>query len=165
MRPWSAACSGPAPSRAWRAGGREDVRRDLNELVRREFVRPVRVSSIDGEDEFSFWHALVRDVAYQQIPRSPRAEKHLAAASWVEQTAEERLEDHAEILVYHYSEALELVRAAGEERPEIVASLVRFLLLAGDRAMSLDIPAAEAAYRRALETMVDRRPQRANVLV
>ena len=143
----------------------EDIRRDLNELARREFVRPVRVSSIDGEDEFSFWHALVRDVAYQQIPRSPRAEKHLAAASWVEQTAEDRLEDQAEILVYHYSEALELVRAAGEERPEIEASLVRFLLLAGDRAMSLDIPAAEAAYRTALETMVEGGPQRANVLV
>ncbi len=143
----------------------EDIRRDLNELARREFVRPVRVSSIDGEDEFSFWHALVRDVAYQQIPRSPRAEKHLAAASWVEQTAEDRLEDQAEILVYHYNEALELLQAAGEERPEIVASLVRFLLLAGDRAMSLDIPAAEAAYRRALETMVEGGPQRANVLV
>ena len=45
-----------------------------------------------------------------------------------------------ELLVYHYGEALELVRAAGEERPEIEASLVRFLLLAGDRAMGLDIP-------------------------
>jgi class 3 adenylate cyclase/tetratricopeptide (TPR) repeat protein len=143
---------------------REDVRRDLNELARREFVRPIRVSSIDGEDEFSFWHALVRDVAYQQIPRAPRAEKHFAAASWVEETAEDRLEDQAEILVHHYGEALELVRAAGEERPEIEASLVRFLLLAGDRAMGLDIPAAEAAYRRALAMMIDG-AARAKVLV
>ncbi|MEX2612335.1 MAG: AAA family ATPase, partial [Gaiellaceae bacterium] len=84
---------------------RDEVRRDLNELVRREFVRPVRVSSIDGEDEFSFWHALVRDVAYLQIPRSPRAERHLAAAAWVETTAGERLADHAEILVHHYGQA------------------------------------------------------------
>ena len=76
----------------------------------------------------------------------------MAAASWVEQSAEDRVEDQAEILVYHYSEALALVEAAGEERPEIEASLVRFLLLAGDRAMGLDIPAAEAAYRRALGT-------------
>ena len=143
---------------------RDDVRRDLNELAHREFVRPVRVSAVGGDDEFSFWHALVRDVAYQQIPRSPRAEKHLAAASWVEETAEDRLEDQAEILVYHYGEALELFRAAGEERPEIEASLVRFLLLAGDRAMGLDIPAAEAAYRRALATMSDG-AVRAGVLV
>ena len=59
---------------------RDAVRRDLNELMHREFVRPIRISAIAGEDEFSFWHALVRDVAYQQIPRSPRAEKHVAAA-------------------------------------------------------------------------------------
>jgi len=130
---------------------RDEVRRDLNELVRREFVRPVRVSSLEGEDEFSFWHALVRDVAYQQIPRSPRAEKHLAAAAWVETTAEERLEDHAEILVFHYGQALDLTEAAGEERPDIVESLVRFLLLAGDRAEHLDTQAAEAYYRRAFD--------------
>ena len=142
----------------------DDVRRDLNELARREFVRPIRVSSMDGEDEFSFWHALVRDVAYQQIPRSPRAEKHVAAARWVEETAGDRLDDQAEILVHHYGEALALVQAAGDDRPEIEASLLRFLLLAGDRAMSLDIPAAETYYRRALARLTDD-VERARVLV
>ncbi len=130
---------------------RGEIRRDLNELVRREFVRPVRVSSIEGEDEFSFWHALVRDVAYQQIPRSPRAEKHLAAAGWVEHTAEERVADHAEILVHHYSQALELTRAAGRDQTEIARELVRFLMLAGERAAHLDTAAAESHYGRALE--------------
>jgi class 3 adenylate cyclase/tetratricopeptide (TPR) repeat protein len=142
----------------------DDVRRDLNELARREFVRPIRVSSMEGEDEFSFWHALVRDVAYQQIPRSPRAEKHVAAASWVEETAGDRLDDQAEILVHHYGEALALVQAAGDDRPDIEASLLRFLLLAGDRAMSLDIPAADAYYRRALARITDD-VERARVLV
>ncbi len=134
---------------------RDDVRRDLNELVRREFVRPVRLSSVEGEDEFSFWHALVRDVAYQQIPRSPRADKHIAAAAWVEETAGERLADHSEILVHHYGEALELVEAAGEKRPDIEESLVRVLLLAGDRAAQLDMEAAEAYFRRALDLAGD----------
>jgi class 3 adenylate cyclase/tetratricopeptide (TPR) repeat protein len=129
---------------------RDEVRRDLNELVRREFVRPVRASSIEGEDEYAFWHALLRDVAYQQIPRSPRAEKHVAAARWVEMTAEERLEDHAGILVHHYGQAFELARAAGEERPGVEQSLMRFLLLAGDRAAHLDTEAAEVYLRRAL---------------
>ena len=130
---------------------RDAVRRDLNELVRREFVRPLRVSSMEGEDEFSFWHALVRDVAYEQIPRAPRAEKHLAAASWVEGTALDRLEDHAEILVHHYEQALELQRSTGDQEPDVAAALVRFLLLAGDRATQLDTEAAEAYFRRALE--------------
>ncbi len=96
-------------------GGRdaEAVQAGLRELVRREFVRPVRVSSVKGQDEFSIWHALVRDVAYQQIPRARRAEKHVAAAAWIEETAQERVGDHAEILVHHYEQALELSRAAG----------------------------------------------------
>ena len=129
---------------------RQEARRELNELVHREFVRPVRVASIEGEDEFSFWHALVRDVAYQQIPRAPRAEKHVAAALWIEKTAGERLEDHAGILVHHYGEALELAHAAGEERPDVEQSLLRFLLLAGERAAQLDMEAAQAYLRRAL---------------
>jgi tetratricopeptide (TPR) repeat protein len=130
---------------------RDDIRRDLNELARRDFVRPVRVSSIYGEDELSFWYALVRDVAYQQIPRSVRADKHVAAARWVEASARDRLDDHAEILAHHFQQAMELSRAAGTERPELRESLVRCLGLAGDRAMRLDIAAAEGSYRRALE--------------
>ncbi len=138
-------------------GGRErdGVRRDLNELVHREFVRPVRVSAIEGEEEFAFWHALVRDVAYQQIPRSPRAEKHLAAARWVEQTAEERVADHAEILVYHYGEAFDLTRAAGTEDVGDRPRAHPFPLLAGDRASHLDTSAAEAFFRRALDLSGD----------
>ena len=132
------------------ARDRDEVRRELNELARREFVRPIRVSSMAAEDEFSFWHALVRDVAYQQIPRVPRADKHVAAASWIAEAAGERLDDHAEILVHHYEQALELAEAAGQERPGVRASLAGVLLLAGERALQLDLKAAEAYYRRAL---------------
>jgi class 3 adenylate cyclase/tetratricopeptide (TPR) repeat protein len=137
----------------------------LRELVRREFVRPTRVSSMRDEEEFSFWHVLVRDVAYQQIPRGPRATKHMTAAEWIEGRAEERVSDHAEILVHHYEQALDLRRAAGEAPPaELERRLARFLVLAGDRAMRLDIGAAEAAYRRAIELSAAG-PDRAAVLV
>jgi tetratricopeptide (TPR) repeat protein len=129
---------------------REAVRRDLNELVRREFVRPLRASSMEGEEEFSFWHGLVRDVAYQQIPRSPRADKHLAVAAWVEELGADRLEDHAEILVHHYGQAHELARSAGNAQQDVEDALVRFLLLAGDRATQLDAEAAEGYFRRAV---------------
>ena len=143
---------------------RDEVRRDLNELARREFVRPIRVSSIEGEDELSFWHALVRDVAYQQIPREPRAEKHVAAARWVEETAGERLEDHAGILVHHYGEACGLAAAAGVEQPEVEERLRHALVLAGDRAAQLDLEAAERYFRRAVELAGDRRAERATAL-
>jgi class 3 adenylate cyclase/tetratricopeptide (TPR) repeat protein len=141
----------------------DEVLAGLRELVRREFIRPARVSSVRGDEEFSIWHALVRDVAYQQIPRAPRARKHVAAAAWIEESAQERIADHAEILVHHYEQALELSRAAGDDPGDLQDHLARFLLVAGDRAMRLDIAAAEAAYMRALELSAG--PERATVLV
>jgi len=131
---------------------REQVLDGLRDLVRREFVRPARVSSMRDEEEFSFWHVLVRDVAYQQIPRAARAAKHVSAAEWIEATAADRVSDHAEILVHHYEQALELASAAGQDPDSrLQACLARFLILAGDRAMRLDMAAAEMSYRRALE--------------
>ena len=105
------------------------------------------------EEEFSFWHVLVRDVAYQQIPRAARGQKHVEAAEWIERASEGRIADHAEFLAHHYAQALELRRAAGGvgDAHDLERQLARFSVLAGDRAMSLDIPAAAAAYRRALD--------------
>ena len=52
-------------------GGRDqgELELALHELARKELVRPARVSSMEGESEYSFWHLLVRDVAYGQIPQ------------------------------------------------------------------------------------------------
>ena len=46
-----------------------DVELALHELARKELVRPSRSSSMQGEQEYGFWHLLVRDVCYAQIPR------------------------------------------------------------------------------------------------
>ncbi len=45
-------------------------------------VRRERRSSFGGEDEYAFRHVLVRDVAYGQIPRAARADRHVRAAGW-----------------------------------------------------------------------------------
>ena len=92
-----------------------EVELALHELSRKELVRPARRSSMEGEVEYAFWHVLVRDVAYGQIPRAARARKHRAAAAWMEAKAGERVEDLADVLAYHYSEALEFARAAGDD--------------------------------------------------
>ena len=65
-----------------------------------------------GQDEYAFWHALVRDVAYRSLPRKVRAARHLAAARWLEQLAGDRVADHAEQLAHHYLTALERTREA-----------------------------------------------------
>ena len=59
-------------------GAREphEVELALHELSRKELVRPARTSSMEGEQEYGFWHLLVRDVCYGQIPRAARAARH-----------------------------------------------------------------------------------------
>ena len=62
-----------------------EVELALHELARKELVRPARTSSMAGEAEYGFWHLLVRDVCYGQIPRAGRAARHRVAAAWLEQ--------------------------------------------------------------------------------
>jgi class 3 adenylate cyclase len=145
---------------------RDQVVSALRDLVRRDLIRPARVSSVEGEDEFSFWHGLVRDVAYSQIPRKDRAQKHRAFAGWIEGVAGGRLADHAEILAHHYGEALTYARASGEpDDAELIASLRRVLVLAGDRTYRFDPNAAADLYSRALELFEAYDRERAPILV
>ena len=103
----------------------ESVRAGMHELVRKELVRVARTSSVKDQSEYAFWHALVRDVAYSQIPRSARVLKHVAAAEWIEQMAGDRLTDHAELLAYHYGEAFRSARDDARADPATVESLRR----------------------------------------
>jgi class 3 adenylate cyclase len=150
-------------------GGRDPVELELSlhELARKELVRPARTSSIEGESEYSFWHLLVRDVAYSQIPRAERTRRHRSAAAWIERKAGERVEDQAEVLAHHYLQALELAEAAGdrEHAEELAAPARRFLALAGERALGLDTVQAEARFARALELTPSEDPERANLVV
>src|SRR5206468_2219826 len=78
----------------------------LHPLQQKEFLQRARRSTVEGETEYSFKHVLVRDVAYGQIPRADRAQKHVRTAEWIESLG--RPEDHAEMLAHHYANALEL---------------------------------------------------------
>ncbi len=135
-------------------GGREvaAVTEAMRELARKELVRAARHSSMAGETEYAFWHVLVRDIAYSQLPRAARAARHVAAAEWLETKAGDRSEDIAEVLAHHYATALELTRAAGEtqQAAELEARALRFLMLAGEKAMYLDAATALAEFEKAL---------------
>ena len=143
-----------------------DIERRLHELERRRFVRRARRSSVGGESEYAFLHLLVRDVAYGQIPRAARAEKHLAAAAWIESLGRDRLEDRAEPLAHHYLSALELARAAGLTTDEIERPARIALRGAGDRALGLGAyAAAERAYGVAVELWPADDPERPGLLM
>src|SRR6266516_3787813 len=87
---------------------REDTEAALHALERKGFVQRARTSSVADESEYTFFHILVRDVAYGQIPRGERAERHRRAAEWIESLG--RADDYAEALAQHRIAALELAR-------------------------------------------------------
>jgi class 3 adenylate cyclase/tetratricopeptide (TPR) repeat protein len=150
-------------------GGRDpgEVELALHELARKELLRPARTSSMEGESEYAFWHLLVRDVAYSQIARAERARRHRSAAAWIERQAGGRVEDLAEVLAHHYTQALELAQAAGdtEQARELAIPARRFLALAGERAIGLDTAQAEARLARALELTPPEDPDRPGLLL
>jgi class 3 adenylate cyclase/tetratricopeptide (TPR) repeat protein len=141
------------------------VRDGLHELGRKELIRPARRPSIQEEYEYAFWHLLIQDVAYGQIPRAARAAKHRAAAAWLERIAGERVADSAELLAYHYEQALELARAAGQDVAELEKLAVRCLVMAAERALQLDYAKAGAYIERALALTSRGDPDRFPVLL
>jgi class 3 adenylate cyclase/tetratricopeptide (TPR) repeat protein len=143
-----------------------EVELALHELARKELVRPARTSSMAGEAEYGFWHLLVRDVCYGQIPRAARAARHRAAASWLERQAGERAEDIADVLAHHYLSALELVGVARDaaQAQELEANAIRYLALAGERALALDVERAEANLAKALQLARAGHPERPSLL-
>jgi class 3 adenylate cyclase len=56
----------------------------LEELERRDLVRREATSIIEGERQFAFTHVLIRDVAYDLLPRADRARRHALVAEFFE---------------------------------------------------------------------------------
>ena len=139
---------------------RTSVETCLARLEAKEFVRRVPRSSLAGEREYEFSHILVHDVAYGQIPRADRIDKHRRAAGWIESLRAERVDrrsgkgtaERAELLAHHYRRALEFARAAGRTDPELMGRAALAFRGAGDRAAALGVDATAADhYLQALE--------------
>ena len=136
----------------------------LHALQQKEFVQRARRSSVAGETEFAFKHVLVRDVAYGQIPRAERAQKHARAAEWIESLG--RPEDHAEMVAHHYASALELARAAGQDVDDLLVRTRTALRDAGEHALKLNALAqAEDYFSQALALTEVGDPERPRLLL
>ena len=114
-------------------GARPSVPAILMSLVRKEFIRPDR-STLPGEDMFRFRHLLIRDAAYEALPKSMRADLHERTAGWIEGIAGERIAEQEEILGYHleraYGYLLEL-GTPGDRSRELAARASEHLATAG----------------------------------
>ena len=152
-----------------RMSGRDsrEIEVALHEFSRKQLVRRARVSSLEGEAEYSFWHALLCDVAYQQIPRAERARRHAEFAAWLVERAGEGVGDVADILIHHYERARELAHAAGDlERARTYEHHARgFLIIAARRSARLAPADAVARYAQAIASTDDEDPSRPELLL
>jgi class 3 adenylate cyclase/tetratricopeptide (TPR) repeat protein len=87
-----------------------DVSQALVSLERRGLVSARSTSSLDSQAEYSFKHALVRDVAYASLSKARRAKAHAEVGAWIEELAGDRADEFGELLAYHYRTAV-----AGED--------------------------------------------------
>jgi class 3 adenylate cyclase/tetratricopeptide (TPR) repeat protein len=87
-------------------------------LVRKELVRldeqdTPDLDALDEEVRFRFRHQLVRDAAYDALPKGERARLHEAFGEWMESALSNRLEELHEVIGYHFEQAAQLVRSVG----------------------------------------------------
>ena len=107
----------------------------LAALVRKELIRPTR-AQLAGEDGFRFRHLLIRDAAYESLPKASRAELHERFASWLEEHGAELVELD-EILGYHLEQALLYRTELGTlDDGALAAAARRRLATAGSRALA-----------------------------
>ncbi|MGH3092396.1 MAG: AAA family ATPase [Gaiellaceae bacterium] len=122
-------------------------------LVRKELVRPDE-SLFPGDDGFRFTHILVRDVAYEGMPKAVRGKAHERFAAWLEGKAGARVAEYEEILAYHLEQAASYGRQVrpGDQRTDELARIASERLASvGRRALERgDVLAAANLLERAL---------------
>jgi class 3 adenylate cyclase/tetratricopeptide (TPR) repeat protein len=134
-------------------------------LVRKQFIHPDR-SQVPGDDGFRFGHILIRDAAYDSIPKKLRAELHERFAGWLES----RLGDDAyqELLGYHLEQAYRYRLELGpeDERARKLASRAGHLFAqAGRRAAERgDSAATRSLLGTASELLAEGDPELPSVL-
>ena len=101
----------------------EDV---IASLVRSGLVTDSLDSVVAGMREFSFKHALTRDVAYASLPRPERRELHRRVGEWVQEVAPDRSGETVELAAYHFGQAL----AYGEDDPAVARRAFELLYAA-----------------------------------
>jgi class 3 adenylate cyclase/tetratricopeptide (TPR) repeat protein len=146
----------------------DDVSRHLRALVRRDLIGPDE-AVFGGSEAFRFRHALIRDAAYERMPKETRAELHERHARWLEEVAGEHAVDFEEVLAYHLEQAYRLRSELGpiEERGRaLAAEAARRLASGGRRAVARgDMRAASTLLDRAVTLLGPDDPNRIDLLV
>jgi tetratricopeptide (TPR) repeat protein len=123
----------------------------LTALVRKEILSLQADPRSPERGQYGFLQDLLRQVAYETMPRGERKARHLAAAAQLEQEWAESEQETAEIVAFHYLTALELDSNAADAA-EIGKKARVTLVRAGERAASLaGTESAQRYFEQALE--------------
>jgi class 3 adenylate cyclase len=135
-----------------------DVLPRLAALVRHQLIRPERPQFL-GEDGFRFRHLLIRDAAYDALPKGVRADLHHRFANWLEH--KQALVELDELAGYHLEQAAQYHAELGRPDPALALRAGDWLIVAGRRALDRgDERASAALLERALSLT---RPLRSDV--
>ena len=140
-----------------------DVRHSVDELVRRDLLRPADVP-LFGEETLAFAHALIHDASYRSVTKRRRAALHEASAARLARVSIERELDLDELVGHHLESAAMLRTEAGETGAEVRSlskQAAHRLGAAGLRAYERhDAAAASSLLRRAVRLSGDEEPGR-----
>lgn len=102
-------------------------------LVRRELIRP-HPAMLRGDDAYRFRHLLIRDAAYDALPKADRAELHERFAGWLDQAAA-GLPELDEIVGWHLEQTVRYRQELGQVvDPELARRAAERLYRGGQRA-------------------------------
>jgi class 3 adenylate cyclase len=134
---------------------------DLRVLESRDLIRRRSATSLEGEVEYVFKHALTREVAYGSLTKPRRARLHAGFADWILRLGEGR-DEHAPLLAHHFAEAVRPEDAdlawedGAEELGRLRSHAVTWLERAGDLAVGrYELDDALALLQRAVELEPD----------
>jgi tetratricopeptide (TPR) repeat protein len=126
----------------------------LDRLAERDLIEARETSSLAGEREFTFKHALIKDVAYSLLPKVARSMRHLRYAHWLEQVTGQQIDKLLETLAWHYEQTWRNQFDTGEMAQDLAYRAVEALRRAGARATHLrTLPEARHLLERALTVM------------
>jgi class 3 adenylate cyclase/tetratricopeptide (TPR) repeat protein len=134
---------------------RAGVGTSLISLSRKEFIQPDQ-ALFAGDDGFRFAHILIRDAAYEAVPKQLRAELHERFALWLERMVGNRAAEYEEILGHHLEQASRYHAELGRtsEARRVAESAAQRLAPAGLRALGRgDMPAAVQLLTRAVKLL------------
>ena len=113
------------------ADGDGQLDQRLLSLVRKELVRPDR-PLLSRDDAYRFRHLLIRDAAYDALPKATRADLHRRFAGWLETNGRELVELE-QIVGYHLEQAARYLAELGRPDAAVAAEASRRLASAGLR--------------------------------